>query len=369
MDIQRIHDDAAAGGFALDAAQLRALDALANPTAGVYLSGPAGRGKSWLADAWFRHWPGSRKRRVHFHAFLDELHRAVFAHQTALRARRLAHPLAGPRAGERVVITSGPESQRDVLAAAAAPREVPDPVGDAIADVVGEAELLVFDEFHLHDPADALLLTRLLEHAAARGVRVVATSNYSPDELLPDPVFHDMAEPAIRLIGATMHHVRLDGDTDYRRVPGSATDLGSAVESTADSGSAGGFTAGVWATDPPAGAPGGSETVRVRDREFEVVSAGAELWITFDQLCSAATSAIEYLDWAERFARWIILDVPGFDGLVEAPRQRFVTAVDVLVDRDVETVFVSRLSREQFAATAEGTRDAERLLSRLALLA
>jgi cell division protein ZapE len=166
-----------------------------------------------------------------------------------------------------------------------------------------------------------------------------------------------------------MHHVRLDGDTDYRRVPGSATDLGSAVESTADSGSAGGFTAGVWATDPPAGAPGGSETVRVRDREFEVVSAGAELWITFDQLCSAATSAIEYLDWAERFARWIILDVPGFDGLVEAPRQRFVTAVDVLVDRDVETVFVSRLSREQFAASAEGTRDAERLLSRLALLA
>ncbi len=85
MGIQRILDDAAAGGFALDAAQMRALDALADPSVGVYLSGPVGRGKSWLADAWFRHAPSPRKRRVHFHAFLDELHRAVFARQTALR--------------------------------------------------------------------------------------------------------------------------------------------------------------------------------------------------------------------------------------------------------------------------------------------
>lgn len=354
MSIQRILDDAAAGGFALDAAQLRALDALADPSVGVYLSGPAGRGKSWLADAWFRHAPSPHKRRVHFHAFLDELHRAVFARQTALRLGGSPKNVASRSderhflATQRVVITSGPDSTRDVLAAAPV-----DPVGDAIADVVGDAELLVFDEFHLHDPADALLLTKLLQHAAERGVRVVATSNYSPDELLPDPVFHDMAEPAIRLIGATMHHIRLDGATDYRRVSGSAGR---------------GFAAGAWVADPPAGVPDGSETVRVRDRDFEVVSARDELWITFDQLCSAATSAIEYLDWAERFGRWIVIDVPGFDGLVEAPRQRFVTAIDVLVDRDVEAVFVSPLTREEFAESAAGTRDAERLLSRLALL-
>jgi len=351
MDIQRIHDDAAAGGFALDGAQASALEALADPSAGVYLSGPVGRGKSWLADAWFRHAPAEHKRRVHFHAFLDELHRAVFARQTALRERRASLGVPHVSAGDPVVIMSGPEARDDVLAAA--PREVPDPVGDAIADVVGDAELLVFDEFHLHDPADALLLTRLLEHASARGVRLVTTSNYSPDELLPDPVFHDMVEPAIRIIGETMRHVRLDGATDYRTVAGVRRH---------------GFADGAWVADPPAAVPGGSETVRVRDREFAVVSAGDELWITFDQLCTAATSAIEYLDWAEGFSRWVVLGVPGFDRLPEAPRQRFLTAVDILVDRDVETVFVSPLSLDAFAESAAGTRDADRLLSRLALL-
>lgn len=366
--VSRIHDDAAASGFALDGAQLAALDALADPSAGVYLSGPVGRGKSWLADAWFRHAPTPRKRRVHFHAFLDELHRAVFARQTALRDRRLAQPLGGPtvsrvegprvlathRRPEPVVITGGPDSHRDVLASAPT-TAAPDPVGDAIVDVVGDAELIVFDEFHLHDPADALLLTRLLAHASERGIRLVATSNYSPDELLPSPLFHDLVEPAIRIIGETMRHVRLDGGTDYRA--GSPADPARR-----------GFAAGAWVADPPAAVPDGSRVVWVRDREFEVTSAGDELWITFDQLCTAPTSAIEYLDWAERFDRWVVLDVPDVGGLPEAPRQRFVTAVDVLVDRDVETVFVSALTRASLATTLAGTRDATRLLSRLALL-
>jgi len=363
MNIQRILDDASASGFALDAAQLRALDALADPSAGVYLSGPAGRGKSWLADAWFRHAPVPHKRRVHFHAFLDELHRAVFTRQTALREHRLAHPLtaspqlsASPPRGEPVTIMSGPESQHDVLTAAPAA----DPVGAAIGDVVGDTDLLVFDEFHLHDPADAILLARLLEHADAQGIRVIATSNYSPDALLPDPVFHDMAEPAIRLIGETMRHVLLDGGTDYRAAR--------ADESADRARVRRGFAGGAWVANAPAAMPYGARIVRVRDREFEVASAGEELWITFDQLCTAATSAVEYLDWAERFGRWVVLGVPDVSELPEAPRQRFATAVDILVDRDVETVFVSDLTRESFAVSAAATRDAERLISRLALL-
>ena len=352
----RILDDARASGFSLDAGQLRALDAFDDATRGVYLSGPVGRGKSWLADAFFRH-AGAAGRRVHFHAFLDELHRAVFARQTALREKRLARPVEVPRAsGTPIVLTTAPGSDTDVLSLQP-PAPKPDPVGDALAEVVGNARLLVFDEFHLHDPADALLLTRLLEHAAAHGIRLIATSNYAPDELLPDPVFHDMVEPAIRIIGDTMRHVRLDGDTDYR---------------TADSRPGGsarrGFAGGVWVMDPPAGIPPEPATVRVRDREFEVMRADDELWITFDQLCVNATSAIEYLDWAERFDRWVVLDVPGFAELPEAPRQRLLTAVDVLVDRDIETVFVSALSREAFAESAPPTRDVDRLLSRLALL-
>lgn len=345
----KIHADARSAGFRLDERQAAVVDALASSEESVYLSGPAGRGKTWIADAFFRHAPTVRKRRVHFHAFLDELHRAVFARQEALRERRLAEPLEAPSASAPVTITASPGSDEDVLERAAAP----DPVGEALTDVAGDAELLVFDEFHVIDPGDATLLTRLLEHAVARGIRVVATSNDAPGDLLPDPVWHRVIEPGIRLIAETMRHEVLDGGVDYRETSSATA----------------GFAGGSWLAEAPCAVPDGFPFLTVRDRLFQVVSAtDDELWITFEQLCVEPTAAIEFLDWARRFPRWVVLGVPGFDEVPLPARQRFVTAVDVLVDVDVPTIFVSDVSLDDFCEAALAHAGTSRLVSRLRLL-
>lgn len=356
----RIRRDADAAGFSLEPAQERVIEALTSSDRGVWIHGPVGRGKTWLADAWFRHAPDADKRLVHFHGFLDELHRAIFARQIELRERRRAQPVAPPAepAGSPVVITTGRPDAAGSVDVLSTPHRAPegaskDPVARAIDDVVGSATLLVFDEFHVHDTGNARILTRLLEHTTDRGIRIVATSNYAPDELLPDPVWHHIAEPGIRLIEQRLTRVRLDGDVDHRR--------SAPVRE--------GFATGSWRRVAPGEIPDGSRALTVRDRAFEVAAATEDaLWITFAQLCEQPTSTIEYLDWARRFPAWVVLDVPTFDEAPLAAQQRFIDAVDVLVDEHVPTTFVSPATLDEFGAAAGARPDAPRLLSRLSLL-
>jgi len=330
---------ARAQGFALDDGQREVVERLGRlawiirsgradgEPLGVYLHGPAGRGKSWLADAFFDAAPTRDRRRVHFHAFLDELHRAIFARRTA----------ASAAAGER--------------------EPAPDVVASAIGDAVGGVRLLVFDEFHVHDPGDARLLTLVLTHLIAREVAVVATSNYAPDELLPNPIWHAMFEPGIALLREHLEIVPLDGPRDYRESAGAHE----------------GFAAGEWIVTPGSVGPAAVAELgrlEVRGRAFDVVAAdGDELIVTFAQLCEASTSAIEYLDWAARFPRWTVCGVPAFTDIAPPARQRFVNAVDVLVDRGVMVTFTSALGLGEFIATAAGAGpDAARLQSRMRLL-
>jgi cell division protein ZapE len=153
-------------GFVLDAAQEHAVDRLAELGAragrrrrlphraeprGLYLWGPVGRGKSWLLDTFFEAvaLPPERRRRVHFHAFFRQLHEAV-------RRHRDAHSWHA--------------------------------VDAAVSELAHGVELLCFDEFHVHDPGDAMLVTRLLHELHARKVLLVSTSNYPPAGLLPNPL-------------------------------------------------------------------------------------------------------------------------------------------------------------------------------------
>ena len=141
-------------GYELDDAQLAAivrLEQLGERRRGVYLHGPVGRGKSFLADALFDVLPVRRKRRVHFHSFFQELH----AHISERLYERGA-------------------------------------VAKAVDELIGRAGVLAFDEFHLHDVGDAILMTRLLEALKKQRVMVVATSNYPPDGLLPNLIAFNM---------------------------------------------------------------------------------------------------------------------------------------------------------------------------------
>lgn len=316
---------AARDGFALDDAQRELLDRLGAlgarasdgrmrdaPTRGLYLHGAAGRGKSWIADAFFAAVPSRHKVRVHVHGFFDDLHRRLYAH------------LGTPGAGDR-----------------------------AVADIVGDARLLLFDELHVHDSGDARLLTLLLGHAFRRGLTVVTTSNYAPAELLPNPAWHHTFEPGIALIAAHMDIWHLDGPTDYR---------------TATTDHSRGFAAGSWTRTAPSVEREPTQ-LTVGGRTFAVTAADAGgLVATFDQLCGAATSTIEFVHWARGFPRWTITDVPPFDRVDPAAQQRFVTLVDVLVDRGIPTRFTSRVALADFLSVASGRPDAFRMASRLRML-
>lgn len=179
---------------------------------------------------------------MHFHSFFDELHRHIHHHRDQDRA-----------------------------------------VQKALDEVIRDCHLLFFDELHVHDSGDARLLTRLLERVFARRIVVVATSNYAPDDLLPNPIWHHIFEPGVALINAHMSTVHLTGSIDYR---------------TAGGGRVNGFAAGEWTTAPVTVPKRYDDTsLAVRDRHFPVLAARpGELWVTFAQVCDAPLSTIEYLE-------------------------------------------------------------------------
>nr|WP_314841969.1 cell division protein ZapE [uncultured Microbacterium sp.] len=324
--VHAVQAAAAADGFTLDPTQRDALDRLAalgseltggalrrGAARGVYMHGEAGRGKSWLADAFYTALPMRQKTRVHFHGFFDELHRSIHGHR----------------------------SERDAIER-------------AIDDVTGTSRLLFFDELHVHDSGDARLLTRLLDHVFARRITVLATSNYAPDELLPDPIWHHVFEPGIALITANMDVLPLRGPLDYRTVNDDHTH---------------GFAAGTWSTASARVAPSTSHTITVQGRSFPVTSTeNGQLTATFDQLCRTTTSTVEYLQWAREFSHWAVIRIPRFSDADPEAQQRFINLVDVLVDQDVPVDFLGAVDLDDFLDDAATRPDALRMASRLRLL-
>lgn len=287
----------------------------ADRTRGLYIHGPAGRGKSWVANAFFDALPTTRKTRVHFHGFLDSLHLSIHHH-----------------------------------------RAEDDALERAIDDIIGDSSFLFFDEFHVHDSGDARLLTRLLDHIFRRELTVITTSNYAPDDLLPNPIWHHLFAPGIELINTHMQVFHLDGPTDYRVLHRDHTT---------------GFAAGTWTTKAPTPHPPLSEatTIEVRGRHFQVLANRADaLWATFAQLCEAPVATIEYLEWSRTHPRWVVTEIPTF-ATAEAPaQQRFINMIDVLADADVPVNFVSPHALTEFLAGTTKRPDAFRMASRLQLL-
>ncbi len=371
---------AAREGFALDAAQSTLLDRLAHlgdelagarrrPVRGLYVWGPAGRGKSWLAGAFFAalavELPAGAATRVHVYDLFRELHAAIHAQRvSALSGPRTAVGQGGPTRGWRTRATAPVAEPTPPGPSEESPEPRPGVVDSAIDGLLRGTTLLYLDELHLHDTGDATLLTRLLRRAFAAGVVVLATSNYEPGTLLPNPLWHHVAEPGIALLRAHLDVVELAGPTDYRTLGGRGR---------------AGFAAGAWlrpGTTAQLDArglrrPGADEAtvVRTGSRTFPVTAARAdELWVTFDDLADRPTSTLEYLDWAVRFRRWVVTDVPLLTAVDREAQQRFIAVVDVLVDADVELVVTSPHALGTFRTALPDRPDAFRTASRLQLL-
>ena len=367
-------------GFALDADQSALLDRLVRlgdelagarrrPVRGLCVWGPAGRGASGLAGAFYAAvaagLPAGAATRVHVYDLFRALHAAIHAQRvSALAGPRPAVGQGGPTRGWRTRATVPVAEPTPPGPSEESPEPRPGAVDSAIDGLLRGTTLLYLDELHLHDTGDATLLTRLLRRAFAAGVVVLATSNYEPGTLLPNPLWHHVAEPGIALLRAHLDVVELAGPTDYRTLGGRGR---------------AGFAAGAWlrpGTTAQLDArglrrPGADEATAVRtgSRTFPVTAARAdELWVTFVDLAGRPTSTLEYLDWSVRFRRWVVTDVPLLTVVDREAQQRFIAVVDVLVDADVELVVTSPHALGTFRTALPDRPDAFRTASRLQLL-
>ncbi|MCQ4120017.1 cell division protein ZapE [Rhodococcus tibetensis] len=306
-------------GFALDDAQLRAAAALATGARNLYLWGPVGRGKSWLMATYFAALPTDRKMRMHFHEFFRDLHLAIRRHGNDLAA--------------------------------------------ALDELLGGLDLVCFDEFHVHDPADGKFIARLLPALLDRKIRVILTSNYPPRSLLPNPMFHDDFVPAIELIEQALTIIAIDGPVDYRTI--------SSHEA--------GFAAGWWVSPgtaeqqarlglrPPS--PDERRTLAPAGHPVHVRRATNQcLWVDFVDLCENTTAPVDYLALTQQFRTWVVSDVPNLRASGREPAQRFANVVDVLYDRDITSIFLSTTPLDALSDGTELPVDIERITSRLGQL-
>jgi len=328
-------------GFVSDAAQWRAVDRLQRlyeewsaykarrKTAlrrllvkpplpkGVYLWGGVGRGKSFLMDSFFLCVPLVRKRRVHFHHFMREIHREL-----------------------------------DEL------KGTEDPIAAAAERTARRYRLVCFDEFHVSDIADAMILGRFLDQVMARGVVMCMTSNYAPRELYPNGLQRERFLPAIELLESQLDVLEVDSGVDYRRRklerlkvyhvgPGAELELERIFEALRD----------VEQERQPLDVEGRRIPYRQR--------AGGLVWFDFEALCAGPRSYADYVDLAKRFHTVILSGVPRMSARNADAARRFTWLIDVLYDDRVKLVVSAETQPEELfvegAHSAEFARAASRL--------
>lgn len=293
---------------------------------GVYLWGGVGRGKTMLMDLFFSSVAIERKRRVHFHDFMLETHRRLHA----ARAR------TGGR-GDDVVSE----------------------LARAIAE---ETKLLCFDEVHVEDVADAMILGRLLSGIIEGGTVVVATSNHPPEDLYKDGLQRQLFLPLVALLRERTEVVRLGGSIDHRlnRLIGAdlyLTPLGPATTEAMDALFA---TLSDGARPTPLRLP-------LQGRSVEVPRAARDTArFTFDEICGRPLGAADHIAIASRFRAVLVDDVPMLTEELRNEAKRLITLVDVLYERRVRLILSAAVPIERLHTgrthAFEFTRTASRLM-------
>jgi cell division protein ZapE len=315
MRVRQVFDaHLAARGYRADASQLAALERLqrldddwraykaqrsnalkkllARPPVprGVYLWGGVGRGKSFLMDAFYAAVPIIRKTRVHFHEFMRGVHREL-----------------------------------DEV------KGMPDPLDEVGRRIARRHRLICFDEFHVSDIADAMILHRLLARLFDLNIGFVMTSNYAPDTLYPDGLHRDRLLPAIALLKERLDVVHVDGGIDYRQrameqIDAYLTPWGADAEAKL----AAAFERLAEAEDEDPVLEIESRRIRVRRR------AGGVVWFDFAVLCGGPRSHADYLEIAAQFHTVLLSNVPRLSAGQASEARRFTWLVDVLYDHRVK---------------------------------
>jgi cell division protein ZapE len=316
--LQRYYDDWV-GFKAMRSNALKKLLNRPDVPRGVYLWGGVGRGKSFLMDAFYATVPVRRKTRVHFHEFMRSVHREM----------------------------------QEV-------KGMQDPLDEVARRVAKRYRLICFDEFHVSDVADAMILHRLLLKLFEYGTSFVMTSNYEPSTLYPDALYRERILPAIELIQARMDVLNVDAGVDYRRrsleqVQAYHCPLGPEAEAALEA-----------AFNRLADRPRETPVLRIEHRELHAKAlAGSVVWFDFATLCGGPRSQNDYLELASRFQAVILSDVPQMAPRNASEARRFTWLIDVFYDHRVKLIMSAQVPPEMLYTEGALANEFHRTVSRI----
>ncbi len=288
-----------------------------HPVRGLYLWGGVGRGKSFLMDAFFSSVPFEQKKRVHFHRFMQDVH-----------------------------------AELDTI------KHHADPLVIVAQRIAQQARLLCFDEFHVSDIADAMLLGRLLRELLQQGVVLVATSNHKPDELYMHGLQRSRFLPAITLLKERLEMVEIDAGVDYRlRMLEKAGAYHLPINETAETELAAAFSS-------LAGGEGESHvSLKIEGRQIATKrTAPGVVWFEFQTICGAPRGQADYIEISRRFHTVLISRIPKMTPEQAAEARRFTWLVDEFYDRRVKLIVSAQVPPQELYA---GGSEFERTISRL----
>ncbi|HEV8015334.1 MAG TPA: cell division protein ZapE [Stellaceae bacterium] len=291
------------------------------PPQGLYIFGRVGRGKSMLMDAFFSTVASAKKRRVHFFAFMGEVHARIHARRA----------------------------------------EKGDPIGPVAQDIAADTTILCFDEFHVVDIADAMILGRLFAALFAAGVVVVATSNRAPDHLYEGGLQRERFLPFIDLLKERLDVIELDGPRDYRL----ARFKGRQVYFTPPDTMAQQALAQAFADLTDNAAPA-RDVLTVLGHEVEVPRASKSVaWFRFAELCSRALGPSDYLALIARYHTFILEGIPRLDADHRNEAKRFNIFIDALYDAHGNLVCSAEAPPQELYPEGDGAFEFQRTVSRL----
>ncbi|MFC7514114.1 cell division protein ZapE [Herbaspirillum sp. GCM10030257] len=286
---------------------------------GVYMWGGVGRGKSFLMDSFYSVVPVVRKTRLHFHEFMRGVHH-----------------------------------QLDDL------KGVADPLDEVARRIAKKYRLICFDEFHVSDIADAMILYNLLKALFDHGVSFIMTSNYVPDALYPDGLHRDRILPAIALLKDRLDVLNVDAGNDYRKraleqVEAYHTPLGAAADEALRKAFA--EIAETIDDDP---------RIHIEAREIKALRrAGSVVWFDFATLCGGPRSQNDYLEIASRFHTVILSSVPQMSASMSSEARRFTWLIDVLYDHKVKLLMSAEVEPDQLYTEGMLANEFHRTVSRI----